>query len=223
MTRTLHQTEQRTDCMSDKNTPTHPHTQPRNTKKPTSKKAFVCLFVKTRHEQRKSISGLDCGFWLSARPYCKYCSSLENSITRVTVLTCTSVFVFISAASWGYTGTAVGTGPRFIVLISHMAEWGGETRSIKAGLNLIDSCFKLTGEINCRMKHKQKPTKRRTNEQITKSDWWKGEVNWLLAPTSNLSLYTHNSASWMKPQEQQVFGFVQQLSAFPPLKVSVFN
>lgn len=34
-------------------------------------------------------------------------------------------------------------------------------------MNLIDSLFELTGEINCRMKHKQKPKEKTTNEQIT--------------------------------------------------------
>lgn len=42
--------------------------------------------------------------------------------------------------------------------------------------------------------------KKRTNEQITKSDWWRGGVNWLLAPTSNFSLFTWNSASRVEPK-----------------------
>lgn len=41
-----------------------------------------------------------------------------------------------------------------VVSLSHTAQRGGEGLV----LNLINSCFKLTGEINCRMKHKQKPT-----------------------------------------------------------------
>lgn len=99
----------------------------------------------------------------------------------------------------GHAGRGGVVSPACVVLILALKQRRErEMQSIQAALNLINSCFKLTGEINCRMKHKQKPPKKRTNEQITMSDWWRGGVNWLLAPTSNFSLFTCNSTSRQK-------------------------
>lgn len=81
------------------------------------------------------------------------------------------MLVFTSPASGGWGGVESVV----LLILSVTQHRGGEgnakcTHTRCCCLNLIDSRFKLTGEINCRMKHKQKAAKKRTNEQITTAD-----------------------------------------------------
>lgn len=73
------------------------------------------------------------------------------------------VYIFCILGIQGRAGLRV-LSARCLSAPSHSTESGG-MQSIQAVTNLINSCCKLTGEINCRMKRTQKATKR---EQMNK-------------------------------------------------------
>lgn len=75
------------------------------------------------------------------------------------------MFVFTFWVSWECRQGWGCVSPVCMELILLDSTERGAMRGIQAVFNLINSCWKLTGEINCRMNHKQKPPKK---EQINK-------------------------------------------------------